>query len=84
MPINDHFDYVWIRRGLPNVTIPFSRRAVSIDIEKVGVTATFDSQVKNYSKWQCSEKTGLPLLPRNPEYLSFKVVFMVGFKIFCL
>lgn len=34
MPINNHFDYVWSPgQGKPNVTIPFSRRAVTVDIE---------------------------------------------------
>jgi hypothetical protein len=43
-PINDHFDYTWDPRqpGRANVTIPFLRRAVNVDIEIDGIRLTFE------------------------------------------
>lgn len=67
MPIDDHFDYTWLPGwNQPNVTVPFSRRAIGIDLEKLGVQLTFDIQAKDYSGWQCSTQT-LPSAPLNPK-----------------
>lgn len=32
-PIDNHFDYIWQSPGKANVTIPFSRKLTSIDLE---------------------------------------------------
>lgn len=42
MPIDNHFDYKWVPgRGKPNITIPFTRRAVAVDIEEEGARVRF-------------------------------------------
>jgi hypothetical protein len=42
MPVDNHFDYKWVPgRGKPNVTIPFERRPLTIDIETAGIQLTF-------------------------------------------
>lgn len=69
MPIDNHFDYKWVPgRGKPNVTIPFTRRAVTIDIEESGVQLSFEVQAANYTDWKCGNRT-VPLLPLNPRYI---------------
>lgn len=67
MPINDNFDYIWVPGGnKKNTTISFSRRAISIDLEKAGVYLNFDVQVANYSGWKCGNRS-IPILPLNPK-----------------
>lgn len=76
-PISDHFDYVWSRIGKPNITIPFTRRGVNIDIEPDGITTTNDNQIKNNTNWKCGERF-VPILPLNPRYLfSLNIEFTV-------
>lgn len=75
MPIDNHFDYNWVPgKGKPNITIPFTRRAVTIDIEESGVQLTFEVQAANYTDWKCGNRT-VPNLPLNPRYslLLFRV-----------
>jgi len=68
MPIDDHFDYTWNPRtpGRQNVTIPFSRRPITIDIEPDGIRLTFDNQVKDDTNWKCGSRN-IPDHPRNPK-----------------
>lgn len=67
MPIDDHFDYYWIPGwNQSNIIVPFSRRAIGIDLEKLGVQLTFDIQAKDASSWQCSTQN-LPSAPLNPK-----------------
>lgn len=67
MPIDNHFDYIWVPgNGKANITIPFSRRAVTVDIEPAGVQLTFEVQAANYSDWKCGNRS-VPLLPLNPR-----------------
>jgi len=41
-PIDKNFDYKWVPgNGKPNITIPFTRRAVSVDIEEDGARLRF-------------------------------------------
>jgi hypothetical protein len=56
MPIDDHFDYIWDPKvpGKKNITIPFVRRPISVDIEKDGIRLKFDNQIKNDKNWKCS------------------------------
>lgn len=58
MPIDDHFDYTYDSRipGQPNITVPFTRRPVTVDIEKDGIRMTFDNQVKDYPNWTCGSR----------------------------
>lgn len=68
MPVDNHFDYIWSPgQGKPNVTIPFTRRPVTIDIEESGIQLTFEVQAANATKWQCGNRT-VPLLPLNYRY----------------
>jgi hypothetical protein len=53
--------------GKPNVTVPFTRRAVSVDIEEEGARLRFEVQVANYSDWKCGNRS-VPLLPLNFRY----------------
>lgn len=68
MPIDKHFDYIWAPgNGKPNITIPFSRRAITVDIEQAGVQLTFEVQVEGYANWTCVDRK-VPMLPRNHRY----------------
>jgi hypothetical protein len=64
MPIDNHFDYIWSPRGKPNVTVPFSRRAINVDIEEDGVRLKFEVQTANYTDWKCGNRS-VPFLPLN-------------------
>ena len=76
MPINDNFDYTWAPgKGKQNITISFSRRAISIDLEKSGVYLNFDVQIANDSGWKCGNRS-VPILPLNPKYESIYLEYM--------
>jgi hypothetical protein len=65
-PVDNHFDYVWQPMGKPNVTLPFSRRPLTIDIEKDGIQLTFEVQANNATTWTCG-KRDIPFHPHNPK-----------------
>jgi hypothetical protein len=60
--------------GKPNITVPFTRRAVSVDIEEEGARLRFEVQVANYSDWKCGNRS-VPLLPLNFRYKSIYAEF---------
>lgn len=62
-PITAYFEYLWVPTtpGKPNVTIPFTRRGVSIDVERVGMSFKYETRVKD-ANWTCG-KFEVPLLP---------------------
>lgn len=69
MPIDTHFDYIWIPGpGKKNVTVPFSRRAVTVDLEEDGARLRFEVQVANSSDWKCGNRSVEGVLPLNPRY----------------
>lgn len=55
-PIDSHFDYTWNK-----VTIPFYRRPISVDVEKIGILLTFDAQIDNYTSWKCGTRLVPPI-----------------------
>lgn len=52
-PIDVHFDYNWTKYDKTNVTIPFARRPIMIDLEPDGVSFSFEVQIPGYSEWKC-------------------------------
>lgn len=74
-PISTHFDYVWSPRGKPNITIPFTRKAVSVDVERDGIQLTFEVRATDDKEWKCSTRP-VSMLPLRPEYTISYLVFM--------
>lgn len=60
-PIDNHFDYIWKRSGKPDVTVPFTRRAIAIDLEPNGLNLRYEVQAAGASNWTCGDRD-IPLL----------------------
>ena len=76
-PISTHFDYQWIpfNSTTPKATITFKRRPILVDLEELGLTATFDVQIENYTDWKCPVRD-VPILPLSARYLLYNIASM--------
>ena len=75
MPIDTKFDYVWSPgNGKPNVTIPFTRRATSIDLEEDGARLRYEVQAANAVDWRCGNRSVDGILPLNTRYFPYNSV----------
>ena len=76
--LDPHFDYQWIpfNSTTPKATITFKRRPILVDLEELGLTATFDVQIENYTDWKCPVRD-VPILPLTPKYLLYNTASVV-------
>lgn len=53
-----HFDYHWNPKNSdkPNVTIPFNRRPIKVDLEPEGVQFSFEVRIPDYDEWKCGHR----------------------------
>ena len=63
-PIQVEFEYTYYNHHSDkNTTIAFKRRPVKVDLEKEGLSTSFDIRVSNDDDWKCVERK-VPLKPR--------------------
>jgi hypothetical protein len=74
VPIEPAFNYNW-NSSKGAVTIPFTKRPVLVQLDKEGLTSSFDIQVADATNWICDDRS-VPDAPYNGKY------FFIQFRLY--